>query len=756
MRRPNINVAVSGPLRDAALYQYKTVILKDALPFADQVTQPYTKYVIKWDFDLGGQTVTVPENCILEFDGGSLKNGTIIGQDTLFINVGDVDIWGWNLTRRGTWREKQGGKGGSSDKEYDPEHHSGLGRKTLQLNGDNNVLYQADFSSDNTVYVIPYDFTTIGSSDSYQKNLTERVVIGDRRYYYDPSVQQIGVSESYRKVLLVGELINREKNAAYPRGTVFRSTEDVYFAKSEAIPSPSIKQSKSFEANKTGEVTINNVVYNVTDVIAVPSGFTLTIPDGYVVIDSNGTSVIETNTSYTNTGSSSVNVIIGNDESDFTEVSCKIESPFVDYVLEQETSIGGNTYFCDMDAAAFNVRAGYTLKISTSYVLLNSSGTSIVFTPSTQNPEFTPSSSTAVRIGKLASTYENVAYTISECIVIPENCMLAFDGGSISNGVLVGTDTAIIAPKTAIFTNIVIEGAWNVPDITSAWFSDAESNNGLKNVFALQDANIYNRIVVEGGSYSVSANSEEDTVLPLKSNLDLVINGTVTLQPNSFKAYYILGIYDEKNINVSGSGTIIGDKTTHTGTEGQWGHGINVAGSFITIKDLTIKDCWGDCIYIGKSKSQLVEIKNVIVDNCFLDNGRRQGISVTHGSNVVIKNCRITNVGGHNPQAGIDIEPNDGDETHDSNYARNIVVENCRVENCFIGIVVYGRSNYEKSCISINNCYIQCVQRAVSVNGANTTISVTNCEMHTRFHAIEANTVDGSKDNVILYTHSNT
>jgi len=37
------------------------------------------KYIIKWDFDLGGQTIKVPKNCILEFDGGSLKNGTIIG-----------------------------------------------------------------------------------------------------------------------------------------------------------------------------------------------------------------------------------------------------------------------------------------------------------------------------------------------------------------------------------------------------------------------------------------------------------------------------------------------------------------------------------------------------------------------------------------------------------------------------------------------------------------------------------------------------
>lgn len=128
------------------------------------------KYVIKWDFDLNGKTITVPKNCILEFDGGSLKNGTIIGQDTLFINVGDVDIWGENLTREGTWREKQGGNGGIPDKEYDPEHNSGLGRKTLELKDDSNILTQEDFDESNTVYVFLYDFDLDGARINIPEN----------------------------------------------------------------------------------------------------------------------------------------------------------------------------------------------------------------------------------------------------------------------------------------------------------------------------------------------------------------------------------------------------------------------------------------------------------------------------------------------------------------------------------------------------------------------------------------------------------
>lgn len=48
-----------------------------------------TIYKIQYDYDLNGQTITVPAGCVLEFDGGSLKNGTlnlnecIISSDTM-------------------------------------------------------------------------------------------------------------------------------------------------------------------------------------------------------------------------------------------------------------------------------------------------------------------------------------------------------------------------------------------------------------------------------------------------------------------------------------------------------------------------------------------------------------------------------------------------------------------------------------------------------------------------------------------------
>lgn len=49
---------------------------------------PNTIYVISYDYDLRGQTITVPENCVLQFEGGSIKDGTIIGNNTKIIPSG--------------------------------------------------------------------------------------------------------------------------------------------------------------------------------------------------------------------------------------------------------------------------------------------------------------------------------------------------------------------------------------------------------------------------------------------------------------------------------------------------------------------------------------------------------------------------------------------------------------------------------------------------------------------------------------------
>lgn len=62
-------------------------------------------------------------------------------------------------------------------------------------------------------------------------------------------------------------------------------------------------------------------------------------------------------------------------------------------------------------------------------------------------------------------------YTLKgESITIPSNCTLDFQGGSLSNGTLVGNKTMIVASPYKIFQNITISGTWLVNWAYAEWF----------------------------------------------------------------------------------------------------------------------------------------------------------------------------------------------------------------------------------------------------------------------------------------------
>lgn len=69
---------------------------------AVMLNQSNTIYEIRYDFDLDGETIEIQEGCTLKFDGGSLKNGKLVGKDTiiesLYCQIFDIDI-----ALKGTW-----------------------------------------------------------------------------------------------------------------------------------------------------------------------------------------------------------------------------------------------------------------------------------------------------------------------------------------------------------------------------------------------------------------------------------------------------------------------------------------------------------------------------------------------------------------------------------------------------------------------------------------------------------------------------
>lgn len=70
------------------LVQQKDGSYKNILT-SDMINQPNTIYEIRYDFDLNGVTINVPENCTLKFEGGSLSNGKLLFQDTFITSAPD-------------------------------------------------------------------------------------------------------------------------------------------------------------------------------------------------------------------------------------------------------------------------------------------------------------------------------------------------------------------------------------------------------------------------------------------------------------------------------------------------------------------------------------------------------------------------------------------------------------------------------------------------------------------------------------------
>ena len=264
---------------------------------------------------------------------------------------------------------------------------------------------------------------------------------------------------------------------------------------------------------------------------------------------------------------------------------------------------------------------------------------------------------------------------------IPEGYLIKMKGGYIKNGTLIGNKTRLKSSK-ACFNRVRILGTWNVPVIKSSLFEDLSYDNALKDVLALSDSSVNNKIYIGEGNYQVTAYCNDDVCIPIKSNTEFVLDGDVWLTPNDFCRSNIIRATG-CNVKIRGKGTINGDKHTHTGDSGEWGMGIDLKDAHhVFISGLTIKDCWGDCIYIG-SKST-----NVKIERCTLEHGRRQGVSITSANDVLIKNCVIKNVSGTAPEYAIDVEPN----------------KNCSVDNVIIDNVssLDCKGGFKATCYPIN------------------------------------------------------
>ena len=305
--------------------------------------------------------------------------------------------------------------------------------------------------------------------------------------------------------------------------------------------------------------------------------------------------------------------------------------------------------------------------------------------------------------------------------ILPKGITLVVNGGAVKNGTLKGNMTRLEF-KGLVFDKVAIMGSWDVPQISTSMFTDLSYDNALKDVLALAHSKVQNTIVIEKGDYYVTAHKNADVCLTVPSNSTLIINGSVRLRPNAFPKCDIVRAKGN-DIIISGNGSIVGDKHTHLGTDGEWGMGIRFHGvTNSSVRGLTIKDCWGDCIYVGGNS------KNVTIENCWLDHGRRQGISITKADDVVIRNCKISNVSGTKPEYAIDLEPNANDTVN------HITIENVETAACEGGVLAtIGKRNVEKKNIgqvTIRNCKLSALSKYPIRMNCCERVSIENCTVN--------------------------
>ena len=168
---------------------------------------------------------------------------------------------------------------------------------------------------------------------------------------------------------------------------------------------------------------------------------------------------------------------------------------------------------------------------------------------------------------------------------------------------------------------------------------------------------------------------------------------------NGSENYTVLGVMNCENVTITG-GRIVGEKDTHTGSTGEWGHGIYFKGcKNLTIDGIEIYDCWGDAI--GGGYANELYITNFSIHDC-----RRQGISIGDDvSDFRITEGVIRDIEGTMPQSCIDLEPN-----YANRKVTNGKIDSLIIDNRNQGIIYSNSNNITFSNIQmLGGCSIQAV-----------------------------------------------
>ena len=243
-------------------------------------------------------------------------------------------------------------------------------------------------------------------------------------------------------------------------------------------------------------------------------------------------------------------------------------------------------------------------------------------------------------------------FILGEDITVPANCVLEFEGGSLSNGTLTGNNTCIEAGLTKIFdANIIFAGTWNISKLFPEWFEfvNGDASVAVNRCISIAKLNNSGTIYFSAKEYIIK------DVIVLDNSSNIIVTGNKSVLKKPAENYKLL-FRGERCRNITISNLILKgawiDKTVvipESGWRDNYCNAIIMA-SFsenITIENLELYDFWYGVFIGGESGlDKSADTSKCAIRNCYFD-GVRAAIDTysrlqgTIEGNI-IKNCTFS------------------------------------------------------------------------------------------------------------------